>query len=107
MLMGGVSRSFSNISAIFAFSFSSMAISNACASSNSICFFKICSLLCDLPSIGLASIFARGAVSGRTETSTSNLAFIFLDFRGFTLMDLCVLREYCDSSRGICLLSLE
>ena len=105
--MGGVSRRFSNISAILVFFFALLTISNACASSNSICFLKICSLLCDLSSICLASIFAQVATSGRTGTSTSNLVFIFRDFKGFTLMDLCVLWEFCDGSRVVGLLSLE
>ena len=30
-----------------------------------------------------------------------------LDFKGFTLMDLCVLMEFCDGSQAIGLLSLE
>ena len=88
VLMGGVSRRFYNISAILTFSFASLTISNACASSNSICFLKICSLFCDFTSICSASTFARVAVSGRTGTSTSNLVFFFLNFKGFTLMDL-------------------
>ena len=40
VLMSGISRRFSDISAILAFSFTSLTISNSCASSNSICFFK-------------------------------------------------------------------
>ena len=39
VLMDGVSRRFFNISAILTFSFASLTISNACASSNSISFF--------------------------------------------------------------------
>ena len=104
VLMDGVSQRFSNISAILTFFFASLTISNACASSNSICFFNICSVFCDLASICLASIFARVVVSGRIGTSTSNSVFIFLDFKGFALMDLCVLREFCDGSRVIGLL---
>ena len=104
---GWVSRRFSNISAILTFSYASLTISNARASSNIICFFKVCSLLCDLASICLASIFARVAVSGRAGTSTSNSVFISLDFKGFTLMDLRVSRGFCDDSRVIGLLSSE
>ena len=66
--------------------------------------FVTCS---DLACIFSASIFAQAAVPGRTETSTSNLVFIFLDFKGFRLMDLCVLMEFCDGSQAIGLLSLE